>query len=507
MIQALLGTWPIIRAHRLRVLDATERVRLLLGASDLLERCLGPDTWQKIGVTLVEVEPDGDILPARAAYDPEGLDFGIGVNPLHYEGRLWYALPDLVAASLLNPGKMPRVLRALRLAPRGKQTGLRSVRLRGGLELDPNADRDPFLTMIEQRQRVRDDPDLSEEERERLQLFLKITANGTSYGSLARFDRRERSEPEDLLVHGPDSEPRPWKLATPEDPGPYCFPPVAASITAGARLMLALLERLVTDAGGTYAFMDTDSMAIVAAERGRRISYSDGKVERSVQVLDHDSVGSILARFKALNPYDPELLEPWKVEYESLDRPLWCYAISSKRYCLYRLGSEGKVEIVSAEDLDGGGREEQLADWSEHGLGAYMDPSGRALRISAMRRAGGSGSAKPGNGSSAMRWATRCGCLLGQSARRSPASRSPVHGWPAGFSMPRCGRAASACSPMPTAPSMARTEAISRRRRCRCQLHRMSRIPRSGRIWTGTIGTAAGRFGSCPSMGSATPRR
>ncbi len=253
MIQALLGTWPIIRANRLRVLDDTEKVRALLAAPDLLERCLRQATWRKIGVTLVEVEPDGDILPTRAAYDPAGLDFGIGVNPLHYEGRLWYALPDLLAARLLNPDKPLRVLRALRLAFRGKQPGLETVRLRGGIELDPSGDRDPYPTMIEQRHRVREDPRLSEEERERLQRFLKITANGTSYGSLARFDRRERSEPEDLLVHGPDPDPRRWKLRTPEDPGPYCFPPVAASITAGARLMLALLERLVTDAGGTYA--------------------------------------------------------------------------------------------------------------------------------------------------------------------------------------------------------------------------------------------------------------
>ena len=174
-----------------------------------------------------------------------------------------------------------------------------------------------------------------------LQLFLKITANGTSYGSLARFDRRERAEPEDLLVHGPDSEPRAWKLTTPEDPGPFCFPPVAACITAGARLMLALLERQVSDAGGTYAFMDTDSMAIVASKDGGAISYRDGGSERSIQALDYATVRSILGRFEELNPYDPELLKPWKVEYESLERPLWCYAISSKRYCLYRLGSEG----------------------------------------------------------------------------------------------------------------------------------------------------------------------
>ena len=54
------------------------------------------------------------------------------------------------------------------------------------------------------------------------------------------------------------------RALNPEYPGEYCFPPLASLITAAARLMLALLERCVTDLGGTYAMEDTDSMAIVA---------------------------------------------------------------------------------------------------------------------------------------------------------------------------------------------------------------------------------------------------
>src|SRR6059058_5161674 len=48
--------------------------------------------------------------------------------------------------------------------------------------------------------------------------------------------------------------------------GNYTFPPLAAAITGGARLLLAMLENLVTDAGGAYAFCDTDWMAVVATE-------------------------------------------------------------------------------------------------------------------------------------------------------------------------------------------------------------------------------------------------
>jgi len=53
-----------------------------------------------------------------------------------------------------------------------------------------------------------------------------------------------------------------------ERPGKFQFPPAAALITAGGRLMLALLERMVKDLGGTYLLTDTDSMLFVASERG-----------------------------------------------------------------------------------------------------------------------------------------------------------------------------------------------------------------------------------------------
>ena len=51
-------------------------------------------------------------------------------------------------------------------------------------------------------------------------------------------------------------------------PGEFCFPPLASLITGGSHLLLALLERLVTDRGGTYAMEDTDSIAIVASKEG-----------------------------------------------------------------------------------------------------------------------------------------------------------------------------------------------------------------------------------------------
>ncbi len=75
--------------------------------------------------------------------------------------------------------------------PAYHQAGSGPIRLRGASELDPLDERDPFLVMIEGRARVKASKHLLSTERDRLELFRKITANATAYGSLARFGRRE----------------------------------------------------------------------------------------------------------------------------------------------------------------------------------------------------------------------------------------------------------------------------------------------------------------------------
>ncbi len=385
-VNALLGTWPLLCAEQIRVRDVTAKTRRLLAAPDLLDRCLKPELWHEVGVTLVEVEPHGDLLPTRGRYDPAGVDYAIALNPLTYPGRLWYMLPDVLAATILNPQaqvktRAPRIVRALQLEAEGLQKGLQPVALRGEQHIDPTSE-DPFVRMIDERQRVLADQSLSNEERERLQLFLKITANATAYGVLARFDRRDEPGTIQVNVHGPDPEPLEWPIASPEDPGPYCFPPVAASITAAARLMLALLERLVRDAGGHYSFCDTDSMAIVATRRGGAAPCPTADGDR-IRALSFRQVDAIRSRFQHLNPYDPALVRsPWKVEADSTRRALRCYVISAKRYCLYR-DHKGQPEILAAVDAseeatDATERttfDDELTDWSEHGLGLYLDPT------------------------------------------------------------------------------------------------------------------------------------
>jgi hypothetical protein len=58
----------LLTAERIRVEDATDQVRAMLARRDLAEWCLTPEAWREIGVTLVELEPRGAVLPVRAQH-------------------------------------------------------------------------------------------------------------------------------------------------------------------------------------------------------------------------------------------------------------------------------------------------------------------------------------------------------------------------------------------------------------------------------------------------------
>src|SRR5207302_930124 len=94
------------------------------------------------------VQPDEDIFPVRTVYD--GATQNIGSNYLTSDTPIWFAGPDVVASALLT-GKMPKILRAIRMVPHGKQAGMRNVNLRGSMvNIDPYKD-DLFCKIIEQR--------------------------------------------------------------------------------------------------------------------------------------------------------------------------------------------------------------------------------------------------------------------------------------------------------------------------------------------------------------------
>src|SRR5262249_25174814 len=185
---------------------------------------------------------------------------------------------------------------------------------------------------------------------------LKVLANSASYGIFAEMNRADLrvDRPVPVRVWPPYDALYTLKLTTPEQPGDYCFPPLAAFITGAARLMLALLDRCVLDMGGSYAFCDTDSLAIVSSEHGGPIpcpggAYQADDGQAAIRPLSWAEVDGIVGRFAALNPYDRSAVRGsiLKVEAENFDpasgarRQLYCWAISAKRYCLYNLDPDG----------------------------------------------------------------------------------------------------------------------------------------------------------------------
>jgi hypothetical protein len=336
-VNALMGMWGLLTARDVLVRDETDRVRDML-ETVTLDDCFTPAQWRRF-IGIARIRPDDDVLPVRAQYGADS-NYNIGVNHLTYDGDLWYAIPDLVASKILT-GKSPEILEAIQFVPVGQQPGLKKVALRSETVIDPMG-ADFFTWVIEQRARVRQDkPQLAE--------FLKVLSNAGSYGIFAEMVRDDSvGETTVDMFSAPET---PWRARVrhAERPGQYAFPPVASCITAAARLMLAMLEKCVTDAGGTWVFCDTDSMAIVSKTAFTRPGTFPEELD--FPALDARVIDAIIARFDALSPYDKALIpHVLKKEYVG-----YCYAISSKRYALF----------------DGNGIVEK---YSEHGLGHLKGP-------------------------------------------------------------------------------------------------------------------------------------
>ncbi|HEY1866743.1 MAG TPA: hypothetical protein VGG70_00510 [Candidatus Cybelea sp.] len=382
-VNALMGLWKFVTAENVCVvhMEVSETVDILRTIT--AEKLFDPATWSTL-TAFARVIPSGDILPTRAKYSLESNDYQVGLNYLSADGDdpkdgLWYALPDL-AASVLLTGRVPRVVEAFRIVANGQLRTLRPITLRGAVEVDPWRD-DFFRKVIEERKRLASDTNLSDEERERLDKALKVLANATSYGIFAEMIREEGAQKIPVTCYGIDPKPFRCEVLNPEHAGEYCFPPLASLITAAARLMLALLERCVTDLGGTYAMEDTDSMAIVATQRGGLIECPGGadhkRAKPAIRALSWAQVDAIAKRFEALNPYDRSAIggSILKIEDDNRDpktgkrRQLWCLAISAKRYALFVCDRNGEPALLR----EGVNNKEDR--YSEHGLGHLLNPT------------------------------------------------------------------------------------------------------------------------------------
>jgi len=328
-VDALLGIWDLLTAEQLTTEDATEDVRaLLVGLT--LDDLFQPVFWKQLNF-YAQVTPEADVLPVRSVYDSKSGSCNIGLNQLHWKQPMWVAGPDLVTSVILSC-HIPNVRASFRVVPRGKQPGLKPVKLRSAIWIDPRSE-DFFTRVIEYRKQNKAD--------DKLQYFLKILANSASYGTYLELNPVKtdpRRRPKITVCSGEQmfEQPAPHII---EQPGSFYFPLLGALITAGGRLLLSMIERCVRDAGGTYLCCDTDALIIVASKDGGPVQIPDGVPP--IKALTWVEVEQIRSRFDSLSPYDrnivPNLLRLTEENYDDsgAQRQLFGLSIAAKRYALY----------------------------------------------------------------------------------------------------------------------------------------------------------------------------
>jgi hypothetical protein len=348
---ALLGLFDVITAKSVTFEDDTNNIRKLV-AKISLERCFEPSAWKDFNFFAL-VQPDDDIFPVRTVYD--GVSQNIGNNFLSSDTPLWYAGCDVIA-SAIRTKKAPRILRAIRLVPHGKQAGMKSVNLRGSMvEINPYRD-DLFRKVIEQRKLNKTD--------KALYYWLKIFANSI-YGFFVELNPEPQTKSAPVKVCSGEAT-FPDNTDVLENSGPWFCAPIASSITSAGRLLLAMTEASVEKKKGTYLFCDTDSLAIVSSKKGGSLSVPGSE---GIRILSWEEVQEIVDRFVSLNPYDPKavqgsILNLVDANYIDSDpkkapRQLYGYSIAAKRYSLYiRIG---KTDI-------------RIVDPKAHGIGFLYPP-------------------------------------------------------------------------------------------------------------------------------------
>lgn len=324
-VNALLHLQDLLLAEYITVENCTDRTRKFIQHIQL-EDLQKQETWVQLRV-LVKVKPNEDILPCR--FDNGTHDKGYAVCYVTSPDN-WYTLSDIVASKLLT-GSIPEIVNAIELIPHG-QLETSPIRLFGDdrYSIDLTQD-DLFTRVIDLRTMVkRDGKQYAKDSDEyayydSLQLALKLIANSTAYGILV----------ETLTNHGD------------EYAGKYYAVPIATHITGGARLLLAIAEKLGLEHGLQYAMCDTDSMAYAKPD--------DMSVDEFYKHVD-----MIVQWFNPLSPYqgNAAIFELEEVNYlDDKNEPLYFLGVSCKRYALYN-------KLVNGKYL--------LRKISAHATGRYM---------------------------------------------------------------------------------------------------------------------------------------
>jgi hypothetical protein len=348
------------------IVDFVDRITL----DDLFK----PETWPLLRA-LCWIRPNGETLTVKAKFNEQ--TFTTGMVPRHSHRELPYYLADVVLAKI-RFGKAPAIVRAERIVPKSRRRELKKIAIPGGRTFDPETD-DFFKMNVEESRRMKGPladgtdmySDIDPKVREGLTAGLKCIGNSGAFGIFVETNEQDllgnASELVDL--HG-SQHTIPTELRHPEEPGRFFCPAIGAAITAGARLMLGLAHSLVYDRGGSVAFGDTDSLAVVATRTGRDtdVRTTAGEIDEgtkgvTLKTLSWTEVAEITRAFEKLNPYDDRVMpgsilsltdENFSDKGRTQQQELTTLCLSSKRYCL-----KANSEVV---------------EYKETALGAIMSP-------------------------------------------------------------------------------------------------------------------------------------
>ena len=261
----LLGCSDILRARELNEVDAVADLQSLgtAAVNGEFAALFDPATYLSL-FCLAEVRYAGEPGPVELRYAgkpaPVDLPGGRSQRPSFHIARLFSSQPlpvtgpDVVLGALLSH-RVPEILSATRLEPVGIEH-TRPFPLYDGLIIQPGGN--PIAAGVRLRSTAKDSGD------KRLPVQLRVFLNAMAWGQAARLDQRR--------VNG--------QLI--ETPAAMTWPPIASTVPAVARMWLAMVERMVTDAGGAIVTRDTDGLAILASPDGGRVTLSDGSVVQAL---------------------------------------------------------------------------------------------------------------------------------------------------------------------------------------------------------------------------------
>lgn len=229
-VAILLGWWDHMAAKDVAARDVTDELRSFLASPDLPAQMHDAGTWRRWGLTRVVLRLGGEPLPVEIAL--AGGRSRLVVVPATAE-RFDAAWPDAVLSTVMA-GHPVEVLQAVRLVPGGRQRGLRRAQVLG-TELDPRGD--PAMALGRRRR-------LAQDQRDRRRAdALRAVTNAMVWGNPARFDPAKSGG---------------------ERPGPFCWPPLASTVAAGCRCLMALAQAEV----GPAWYLDTDGAILPFAADG-----------------------------------------------------------------------------------------------------------------------------------------------------------------------------------------------------------------------------------------------